>query len=159
MIMAGEEIPDLLQKLASEHPETDPVLASVNRYHRQEEARHLAFARLTIGDLYREAGAVERSFVRRVAPALIESLFASVIHPGVYATVGLPTWRTWTAANRTPQRRAIKLAAFRPILRALVDGGVLEPGRIPDRWLTCCQVDQDLQPLADAPTLAGVGLA
>src|SRR5215212_1494978 len=43
-VLAGEEIPDLLQKRASEHPDTDPLLAAVNRYHRQEEARHLAFA-------------------------------------------------------------------------------------------------------------------
>ena len=45
MTLAGEEIPDLLQKLAAEHPDTDPMLAALNRYHRQEEARHLSFAR------------------------------------------------------------------------------------------------------------------
>ena len=50
-MLAGEEIPDLMQKLASEHPETDPLLAEVNRYHRQEEARHLAFARMRLPEL------------------------------------------------------------------------------------------------------------
>lgn len=44
LVLAGEEIPDRMQKLASEHPDTDPFLAEVNRYHRQEEARHLSFA-------------------------------------------------------------------------------------------------------------------
>jgi len=39
MILGGEEIPDLIQKLAAEHPDTDPLIAAVNRYHRQEEAR------------------------------------------------------------------------------------------------------------------------
>jgi hypothetical protein len=157
MILAGEEIPDLLQKLASEHPDTDPVIAAVYRYHRLEEARHLAFARLTVGDLYRDAGAVERTIVRQVAPHLIESLFASVIHPGVYATVGLPSWRTWMAANRTTTRQAIKLAAFRPILAALVDGGVMQLGRIPAGWRARCQVDQQLRPLPGAPTLPATG--
>jgi hypothetical protein len=56
MLLAGEEIPDLLQKLASEHPETDPLLRAVNKYHRAEEARHLAFARLTLAEQWAQAG-------------------------------------------------------------------------------------------------------
>ena len=45
LVLSGEEVPDLMQKLASEHPDTDPMIKSVSKYHRQEEARHLAFAR------------------------------------------------------------------------------------------------------------------
>ena len=52
MVLAGEEIPDRMQKLASEHPDTDPFLASVNRYHRQEEARHLSFARAMLPEVW-----------------------------------------------------------------------------------------------------------
>jgi P-aminobenzoate N-oxygenase AurF len=36
--LGGKEITDLMQKLSGEHPDTDPFLAAVNRYHRQEEA-------------------------------------------------------------------------------------------------------------------------
>jgi hypothetical protein len=159
MILAGEEIPDLLQKLASEHPDTDPVIAAVNRYHRLEEARHLAFARLTVGELHAGSTRFERFVIRHVAPTLITGLFDSFVHPGVYATVGLPTWKTWRAANKTPQRQAMKLTALRPILKALVDAGVLDAGRIPAAWRRCCQVDNDLQPLPDAPTLASADLS
>jgi len=159
MILAGEEIPDLLQKIASEHPKTDPVLAQVNKYHRMEEARHLAFARLTAGELYPKAGKRERFRVRHVAPVLIDGLFDTFVHPGVYATVGLPTWSTWRAANKTPQRVAMKLAAVRPILKALLDGGVLKKGRIPKRWRALCQVDRHGNPLPGTPTLESVGLA
>jgi P-aminobenzoate N-oxygenase AurF len=56
LVLAGEEIPDLLQRLAAEHPDTNPLLASVNRYHRQEEARHLSFAKATLPELYARAG-------------------------------------------------------------------------------------------------------
>ena len=45
LVLSGEEVPDLLQKLASEHPDTDPLIKATSKYHRQEEARHLAFAR------------------------------------------------------------------------------------------------------------------
>src|SRR5687768_6895940 len=34
LVLGGEEIPDLLQKLAADHPDTDPFLREVNRYHR-----------------------------------------------------------------------------------------------------------------------------
>ena len=44
LVLTGEEVPDLFQKLAGEHPDTDPFIRDVNRYHRAEEARHLAFA-------------------------------------------------------------------------------------------------------------------
>jgi hypothetical protein len=40
LVLSGEEVPDLLQKLASEHPDTDPMIKAVSKYHRQEEARH-----------------------------------------------------------------------------------------------------------------------
>lgn len=153
MILAGEEIPDLLQKIAAEHPDTDPVLAQVNKYHRMEEARHLAFARLTVGELYPSASLKEKWLIRRIAPLLIDGLFDTFVHPGVYATVGLPTWKTWRAANRTPRRKAIKLTAVRPILKALMDGGVFGPGRVNKRWQHLCQVDRFGQPLPSSVTL------
>ena len=55
LLLAGEEIPDLLQKLACEHPDTDELIRAVNRYHRQEEARRLAFARLVLPERWRRA--------------------------------------------------------------------------------------------------------
>src|SRR5918992_4765654 len=76
-VLAGEEIPDLLQKRAAEHPDTDPLLAAVNRYHRQEEARHLAFARLHLPELWAKAGKVERWRGLPPAPTGIAQLFSA----------------------------------------------------------------------------------
>jgi len=154
MILAGEEIPDLLQKLASEHPDTDPVLAEVNRYHRQEEARHLAFARTTLPELYAEASPFTKLRIRYVAPIAIKNLFDMFVHPGVYATVGLPTWKTWRAANRSPSRVALRHEATRPILRACIDAGVFRPGSVPRGWQRLCGVDRHAEPLAGLPQLA-----
>jgi hypothetical protein len=124
-----------------------------------EEARHLAFARLTVGELYKTAGRRERLRIKYLAPFLIGGLFDTFIHPGVYATVGLPSWKTGKEAKATPKRRAIKLAAARPILKALVDGNVFKKGRIPKRWQALCQVDRHGTPLPGSPTLETVGLA
>jgi hypothetical protein len=150
LLLAGEEIPHLLQKHASEHPDTDPLLAAVNRYHRQEEARHLAFARLVLPERWRQASLVERWRVRHVAPHLVRMLFEAMVHPGVYRTVGLPAFPTWRAAHRTPQRRQIRFDATRPILRTLLDVGVFRAGRVPKGWRDLCGVDRAGRPLEAA---------
>ena len=151
MILGGEEIPDLFQKLASEHPDTDPYLAAVSRYHRQEEARHLSFARMQVSERWKTATFSDRVAVRRVAPVLIREVFHSMVHPGVYASVGLPPWKTWLAVRKLPERIAIQQRASRPVLDALVAGGTFKPGRIPKGWQKLCGVDRHNRPLAALP--------
>ena len=146
LVLGGEEIPDLLQALASEHPDTDPHLAAVNRYHRAEEARHLAYARLRLAEAWREATALDRWGVRRLAPLVIGGMFDLLVHPGVYETVGLPGWDTWRAVRTDPERRALRHRACRPVLRAMVDAGVVRPGRVPRGWRALCGVDRAGRP-------------
>ena len=148
MLLAGEEIPDLLQKLASEHPDTDELLRSVNKYHRAEEARHLAFARMVLPEHCAQAGFVERTRIRYLAPLHIKMLFEAMVHPGVYRTVGLPEMPTWRAAHRTPQRVQIRHDATRPILRTLLDIGVVKKGRVPRGWRALCGVDRKGEPVS-----------
>jgi hypothetical protein len=155
-VLAGEEIPDLLQKLASEHPETDRLLADVNRYHRQEEARHLAFARMRLPELYDEVSRWERFRMRHTVPFGIHRLFESMIDPGVYATVGLPPIRTWVKANRSRRRKAMRIAAVRPILEATIAAGFVKQDRVPLAWRRLCHVDRHGRPLADTPALPTV---
>lgn len=147
-VLAGEEIPDLLQKIAAEHPDTDPLIAAVNRYHRQEEARHLAFARMTLAEHWANASRRERRRVRRLAPRAIGVLFASLVHPGVYRTIGLPGFRTWRAVQRTPLRVALRYEGTRPVLKQLLDSGVLKRGRIPRGWRRLCGVDRRGEPIS-----------
>jgi hypothetical protein len=155
MVLAGEEIPDLLQRLASEHPGTAPLLAAVNRYHRQEEARHLSFARAVLPELWARAGRVERWRVHHAAPRMIRVLFATMVQPGVYETVGLPAWDTWRAVQRAPARIALRHHATRPVVRALLDAGVLAPGHVPKGWRGLCGVDRFGRPLPDVAPLPG----
>jgi hypothetical protein len=147
LVLGGEEIPDLLQKLASEHPDTDPHLAAVNRYHRMEEARHLAYARLRLPEVWAAAGAVDRWSVRRFAPRVIGGLWDLLVHPGVYESVGLPGWDTWRAVRRDPRRVALRHQACRPVLAAVVEAGILAPGRVPRGWRRLCGVDRHGSPV------------
>ena len=148
LLLAGEEIPDLFQKLASEHPDTDPVLRAVNKYHRAEEARHLSFARVVLPEQWAKAGFVERWRVRHAAPVIITALFETMVHPGVYATAGLPPFKTWRAAHRTRQRLQIRYDATRPILTTLCDNGIVRRTRIPAGWRRLCGVDRKGAPIS-----------
>ncbi|WP_426574777.1 diiron oxygenase [Aquihabitans sp. McL0605] len=150
MVLAGEEIPDLLQKLASEHPDTDPFLAQLSRYHRQEEARHLSFARAMLPEIWAKATTSEKVAVRRVAPLIITQMFTFLVQPGVYETVGLPGWATWKAVNRLPERIALRQQATRPVLATLLDAGVVATGRIPRAWQKLCGVDAKGRPVVPA---------
>ncbi|MEZ5382750.1 MAG: diiron oxygenase [Microthrixaceae bacterium] len=156
LVLAGEEIPDRMQKLASEHPDTDRFLAQVNRYHRQEEARHLSFARAMLPEAWAGASRLERSVVRRIGPLVIADLFRFLVHPGVYATIGLDPWPTWRAAHRTAQRLTLRHEATRPVLEAAIAAGVLERGAIPGAWQRLCGVDAGGVP---HPPLPGIRAA
>ena len=142
LVLGGEEIPDLFQKLASEHSDTDPFVKSVNKYHRMEEARHLAYARTVLPEVWAAATWTDRFAVRFIAPLVIGDMFRFIVHPGVYATIGLPAWDTWKAAQKTPQRVALRHEATRGVLKAVIEAGVLKPGRIPKPWQQLCGVDR-----------------
>ena len=147
LVLAGEEIPDLIQKRTAEHPDTDPFIRAVNKYHRMEEARHLSFARAVRPEIWSSASVVEKVAVRRVAPFVIRGMFETLVHPGVYAAVGLPGWKTWKDVNRSATRIALRHEALRPVLRALLDAEVFGVGRVPKGWRSLCGVDAAGQPV------------
>jgi hypothetical protein len=134
LVLAGEEIPDLIQQRSLASPHTDPFLRQVNQYHRQEEARHVAFARLLLSEFWASASRRQRRRARLLAPVLVRGLFEVLVHPGVYKTVGLPSWRTWLAVNRSGTRVALRQDATRPVLQALIDAGAIRGTRVPRAW-------------------------
>jgi hypothetical protein len=140
LVLAGEEIPDLFQKKIADHPETDPFVRDVNHYHRMEEARHLAFARAVLPELWPEASLLDRALVRFEIPRLIRVMFNGMVHPGVYRTIGLPPLKTWLDGARSPSRVALRHEATRPVLAALVDAGCFRAESIPAGWRGLCGV-------------------
>jgi len=134
LVLAGEEIPDLIAKRAIDHPDSDDFLRAVNTYHRQEEARHIAFARVVLGEFWAGASRRQRLRAKIVLPLLIQGLFEMLVHPGVYAAVGLPAWRTWVKVNASEVRRALRHDSSRPVLRALVAAGAFDADHVPSRW-------------------------
>jgi hypothetical protein len=148
LVLSGEEVPDLIQKLASEHPDTDPMIKAVSKYHRQEEARHLAFARMLFPEQWAAAGPIERFLVRYLGSRIAIAMFDTIVHPGVYGTVGLPTWATWRVVNRSAGRTALRHRALRPLLTPLLEAGAFVGGRVPRNWRIACGVDRAGRPAA-----------
>ena len=146
-VLAGEEIPDLFQKMAAEHPDTDPFVRDVSRYHRMEEARHIAFARTTVGEHYREATWSDRFAVRWIVPLGIVGMFDMMVQPLVYRTVGLPAWRTWRTVRTRPARVALRRQCARAVLSALLEAGVLKRGRVNRAWRNVAGVDRAGAPI------------
>lgn len=143
LVLGGEEIPDLLQKLVSEHPDADDYLRRVSRYHRQEEARHIAYARTTVAEHYRSTTWSDRAAVRRLVPRLIGFMFDMMVQPLVYPTIGLPAWKTWSAVRHSEPRLALRREASRSVLKSLIDSGVFGPGEVPRAWRRLCEVDRN----------------
>jgi hypothetical protein len=142
-VLVGEEIPDLLQRLAAEHPDTDAYVRAISRYHRLEEARHLAFARITVGEHYERATWTDRFAVRWIVPLAIVFMFDMIVQPFVYRTVGLRPLRTWWQVRKLPKRVALRRQSARAVLDGLLGAGALRRGRVPFLWRRVAGVARD----------------
>lgn len=146
LVLGGEEIPDLMQRLVSEHPQSDPHLAAVASYHRAEEARHMSFARLSIGPLARTTSAADRYAARHLAPLALQVLWDGLVHPGVYRAAGLDPWATWRAVRLDPARVALRHEATRTVLRTVLDSDLFGRRGVPRGWRRLCGVGRDGTP-------------
>ncbi len=141
-VLVGEETPDLLQRLAADHPDTDPYVRAISRYHRLEEARHLAFARMTVGEHYKRATWTDRFAVRWIVPLGTVLMFDMIVQPFVYRTVGLPALRTWRRVRRQPERLALRRQVARAVLDGLIAADVLPRGHVPLLWRRAAAVSR-----------------
>jgi hypothetical protein len=147
MVLAGEEYPDLVQRRAVEHPGCDDYLRRANLYHREEEARHLAFGRMLLPELWAAAPRRERWMARRVAPLLVRLMIETQLsHPGIYALIGLPARRTAWKVNHSAQQRALVAEAMRGVLKSLLIAAPEMKGRVPRGWRRLCMVDRHGNP-------------
>jgi hypothetical protein len=147
MVLAGEEIPDLVQRRQLEHPDTDDYIRRVNAYHREEEARHIAFAGILLPELWRRANRRQRFLVKRVAPILVDLMLETqLFHPGIYEAAGLPGRRTARAVRRSASYRQLRAEAMRSVLKAWLNAAPELGTRVPHGWRRMCTVDRSGTP-------------
>jgi hypothetical protein len=88
-VLVVEEMTDRLQRSTMDREDIQPLIRMVNRIHVIEEARHVRYAR---EELVRELATVRGPMleVHRTVTAVVAARVAAIlVHPGVYAAVGL----------------------------------------------------------------------
>lgn len=125
--LVAEEMLDRLQREGMHDESLQPLSRMVARIHVVEEARHVRFAR---EELQRSVATASRA--TREAHAVLAALAGlhiveSLVHPAVYATVGLPTRAAAGAAARNPVWHDTIRWMGEKILPFLAETGMVTP--------------------------------
>src|SRR2546423_5595424 len=104
-VLVVEEMTDRLQRSTMDDEGIQPLVRMVNRIHVIEEARHVRYAR---EELVRELESVSRPMLElhRTVTAVVAVTIADIlIHPRVYASVGLDPKHAKAIARANPHHR------------------------------------------------------
>lgn len=97
-ILVAEEVLDILQRDLMSEESVQPLSREVSRIHVIEEARHMRFAREELARRAPLLSPSERRRHRAVIAIVADVIVANLVHPDVYAAVGLDPRAARTAA-------------------------------------------------------------
>ncbi|GAB3589644.1 diiron oxygenase [Angustibacter peucedani] len=98
-ILVAEEVLDILQRDLVKDERVQPLSREVSRIHVLEEARHMRFAREELELRAPLLSARERRLHRAVIAVVADVIVSNLVHPDVYAAVGLDPVRAREAAR------------------------------------------------------------
>ena len=101
-ILIAEEVLDALQREAAAAETVQPLVRMVSRIHVVEEARHVRFAREELARQVRRASPVKLAYSRIVIGRAAFAISRRLIHPGVYASVGIDPKVGFRTAQANP---------------------------------------------------------
>ncbi|HEX3792818.1 MAG TPA: diiron oxygenase [Pseudonocardiaceae bacterium] len=131
-VLIVEELLDRLQREAMVDESVQPMIRMVNRIHVLEEARHVTFARQQIALGMPKLSKAELYYQRWLIGVVAFQVTHTLIHPRVYAAVGLDPREAWQVAMNNPHyHESLRWAAER-LMAFLDDAGLIgAPGM---RW-------------------------
>jgi hypothetical protein len=103
-ILVAEEILDTFQREAMNDESVQPVVQAVNRIHVVEEARHVRYAREELQRVVARTSPVRMHFERTRTAMIAYQVASHLIHPKVYAAVGLDPVEARRQANASEAR-------------------------------------------------------
>jgi para-aminobenzoate N-oxygenase AurF len=140
-----EEVLDVFQRELMKDESLQPVARDVARIHVIEEARHIKYARAEIIRSYSRLGPIARAYTTLVYGIATTIATRRLVHPDVYAAVGLDPKAAAKVARKNPHWRETRRWSASKIVRFSVEQGLVGPiGKFLWRRL-------GLLPLADAP--------
>ncbi len=94
-ILIFEEIAHYYNKAIAADPDVWPLARAINRYHAEDESRHIAFGRLQVEEMWERFAAQwsadERRRIGRYLVQYTTTVLHSYVNPDVYRASGLPT--------------------------------------------------------------------
>ena len=129
-VFVFEEIVDRYNRVMAEDTRLAPVIQYINRTHHRDEARHLAFGRSLIVQLYREYAPKwrdeELARVRTDLSAYITAVWKEYYNPDAYRDAGLTNpFGTYQLCMQDTQCRAHRRAFSQSAVGHLLEHGLL----------------------------------
>ncbi len=129
-ILLAEEILDRMQREAMVDERIQPLVRMVNRIHVLEEARHVRFAREELLREMRGRSRASLAYHQAVTAHAALVISRSLVHPQVYAAVGLDPRSTRRVALGNPHYQATLAWSAERVVAFLRDAGLIGlPGR------------------------------
>ncbi len=132
-ILVAEEVLDILQRDLIRDERVQPLSREVSRIHVVEEARHMRFAREQLELRAPRLSPSQRRRHRAVIAVVADVVVSNLVHPAVYAAVGLDPERA-RAAVRDNERYAEQLRSSAAQLTSFLDGLGLMGGPTMRLW-------------------------
>lgn len=105
-VLIAEEVLDTYQREAMADESLQPLVRMISRIHVVEETRHVRFARDELTRQVAEAGPARMAFSRLIIARAAYAVSRRLIHPDVYAAVGIAPAVGLAAARQNPHFQA-----------------------------------------------------
>jgi hypothetical protein len=123
--LVAEEVLDSLQRETMRDDRVQPLVRMVNRIHVLEEARHVRWAREEVQRQVRRLSRTQLAYHRFLLARTAYMVVRSLIHPDVYAAVGLDPRQARAVALANPNYRETVRGAGAKLVRFLDDAGLI----------------------------------
>ena len=126
-----EEILDIRQREAMRDDSLQPLVREVSHIHVAEEARHMRYARDEVARSFSKMSRLDKAHARLMFALVALVATRRLIHPDVYAAVGLDPKKTARVARRNPHWQATqRWAAARAVKFAREVGLIAGPSKL-----------------------------
>lgn len=124
-VLVVEETTDRLQRSMLDDDTIQPMIRMINRIHVVEEARHVRYAREELVRGLENVGRSMRELHRVVTAVVAYSVVNILVHPGVYAAVGLDPREAREVAMANPHHHESRRWMAEKVVAFLKDVGMI----------------------------------
>lgn len=129
-VVIFEELVDYYNAYMGEDDRLDPLAREINRYHHNDETRHLAFGRAITRQLFDQYapswGAETIQDIRNYLSAYIAATWKEYYNPGVYDDAGLPdSYQLYQSVWKCEESRSARKKAIAKCINFFMAAGIL----------------------------------